>query len=255
MTGEADLERVAALRPDLIFHATAYQQIQIDTLAAIAPVISYEAAPTGLLAPLTWLGQLLGVEDRAARLKADLVATIDQNQATIGLTGRRVALINLGNYEATPQVSIGGGGTNIGELAELLGAVVVPEQINGKPLRGTFVDVSLELAPSTLRGADFIIASYYSGTADNEQRYRARVADPCGGPSRRSRPAGSPISTFRRPTALRESGGFAPPWPTWPNRPALDDPSSSLVGLVAGRGIHGDIVACRRLHDERLGAS
>ena len=177
-TGEANLEQVAALQPDLIFHATAYQAIPVETLAAIAPVITYEYPPTGLLAPLTWLGELLGVEDRATALKTDLTTTIDQQKDAIGLTGRRVSLVNLGNYEATTTLSLGGSGTNIGELAELLGAVVVPEDVAGKALEGEFVDVALELAPSTLSGTEWIIASYYGGNEDNEQRYRAAAAHP-----------------------------------------------------------------------------
>jgi iron complex transport system substrate-binding protein len=78
-TGSADLERVAALTPDLILHATDYQEIPVDRLAAIAPVVTYPRAPTGPAGEVAYLdvqraggnigvaGVRLALDDLAAR--------------------------------------------------------------------------------------------------------------------------------------------------------------------------------------------
>lgn len=123
-TGEADLERVAALTPDLILHAGDYQEIPVERLYAIAPTITYPRAPTGLLEPVRWLGGLLGREEQAARVEQDLRDAVAAQRDAVGLAGRRVAVVDLGDYEPGPLAHVLGPGTNAAEFAELLGAAV-----------------------------------------------------------------------------------------------------------------------------------
>lgn len=177
-TGQADLERVAALTPDLIFYATNYQDIPVERLTTIAPVIVYPAAPPGLLEPLRWLGDLLGRSDSATGLERDLRAEFDARRADVGLDGRAVAAVNLANYEEGPTVSVAGSGTNVGEFVTLLGGRLVPTEIEGRPLTGTFEEVSTELVAGVLAPADFVIGVRYGGSAENDRRFAARVTDP-----------------------------------------------------------------------------
>ncbi|MCX6467399.1 MAG: ABC transporter substrate-binding protein [Pseudonocardiales bacterium] len=178
-TGEADLERVAALAPDLIFHATDYQEIPVERLEAIAPTIVYPRAPSGLLEPVRWLGGLLGREARAASVEQELRDALAGARDAIGLAGRRVAVVNLGNYEPGPVVSVAAPGTNVGEFAELLGATVVPTTIDGTAVgRGTFTEISVELLPSVLADAEFVIGLRYGGSAENDRLFAARAEDP-----------------------------------------------------------------------------
>jgi iron complex transport system substrate-binding protein len=176
-TGSVDLERVAALRPDLIFHATDYQQIPVDTLAALAPTIVYPRAPAGLLEPLRWLGSLLDRAERADQLERELRAVFDARRAEVGLAGLRVAVVNLVNYDASTVLGVAGPGSNIGEFAALLGGVVTPESVGGAPLTSN-AEVSLELMPTALADAEFVLAMRYGGSAENDRRFDASVADP-----------------------------------------------------------------------------
>lgn len=181
-TGDADLEQIAALDPDLIFHATDYDDVPTERLAAIAPVVSYPRAPAGLLEPVRWLGALLGREERAAAVERDLREAITSRRAAIGLEGRRVAVVNLANYEPGPTVVLFGPGTNATEFAELLGGIHTPGAVDGTPLeRGAFLEVSRELLPTALADAEFVLALRYGGSPENDQGFAERLADPLWG--------------------------------------------------------------------------
>jgi iron complex transport system substrate-binding protein len=178
-TGSADLERVAALAPDLIFHATDYQEIPVDRLAAIAPVITYPRAPAGLLEPVRWLGGLLGREEQAAARERELRDAVTARRDDVGLVGRRVAVVNLANNGSGSTVYLFGPGTNVTEFVELLGAVPVPDAVDGAPLaRGGSAEVSTELLPAALAAAEFVLALRYGGSADADRAFAARAADP-----------------------------------------------------------------------------
>ncbi len=134
-TGEADLERVAALTPDLVLHAGDYQEIPVERLDAIAPTVTHPRAPTGLLEPVRRPGGLLGREEQAARVEQDLRDAVAAQRDAVGLVGRRVAVVDLGDYEPGPLAHVLGPGTNAAEFAELLGATVVPEAVDGAERR------------------------------------------------------------------------------------------------------------------------
>lgn len=180
--GEADLERVAALAPDLILHADDYQEIPVERLEAIAPTVTYPRAPTGLLEPVRWLGGLLGREEQAARVERELRDAITARRDAIGLAGRRVAVVNLGNHEPGALVSVFGPATNAAEFVELLGATVVPDAVDGTAVgSGEVVEVSPELVPAALADAEFVLGLRYGGSAENDARFAERVADPVWG--------------------------------------------------------------------------
>lgn len=177
-TGEADLETVTAQRPDLIFHAVAYQEIDHATLSAIAPVVSYDAAPPGLLEPLRWIGGITGRPAEAAAVEARFTALLDERRAALGLAGRRVATINLANYELTPTLGLMGPRSGVGELMTLLGGTVVPTEVAGTPVEPDHTDIALELVPGALAGADLVVAVRYTGSATNDARFAQRLDDP-----------------------------------------------------------------------------
>jgi hypothetical protein len=101
-TGEADLERVAALTPDLVLHAGDHQEIPVERLDATAPTVTHPRAPTGLLEPVRRPGGLLGREEQAARVEQDLRDAVAAQRDAVGLVGRRVAVVDLGDYEPGP---------------------------------------------------------------------------------------------------------------------------------------------------------
>ncbi len=162
VTGEANLEQVAALRPDLIFFATVYDELDVSVLSAIAPTITYPAAPAGILSPVRWLGELLDRRSEAAAVEARLNELVNKARARIDLGGRTVALVNIGNYDPGQIVTVTGADTAIGELTTRLGGKVL-ESVAGTPVVKNGLDLSLENLPSGLAPADFLIAAVYGG--------------------------------------------------------------------------------------------
>lgn len=177
-TGEADLEKVAAQAPDLIFHAVAYQEIDHATLAAIAPVVTYDAAPPGLLEPLRWIGEITGRTAEAAAVEARFGELVAARRDGLGLAGRRVATVNLANYELTPTIGLMGPRSGVGELMTLLGATVVPTEVAGTPTEPDYTDIALELVPGALAEAEFVVAVRYAGSTVNDDQFAQRVEDP-----------------------------------------------------------------------------
>lgn len=166
--GQADLERIAALAPDLILFATVYQDdLSIDTLSAIAPVVAYERPQFGLLEPLRFFGEALGRQDRAARLKREFVDLIAARRTELGLDGRRVAVVNI-SADDTTKVEVLGPAVGFSPVLSLLGATYAPQQF----ATADFTDVSVELVGTEFADTDLLIGlTYVSDPADAVQAF------------------------------------------------------------------------------------
>lgn len=160
VVGAPNLERITELRPDLIFYATNYSDLDIDTLDAIAPVVTYEFALDDSLSQFAvWLGR----EREAAALLDDLEALFAERKSALDLSGRRVAVVSLENYESGSPVIIGPG-TSFTNFVERLGAVVAPAMVDGQPLgEGDYLGVSVELLPDALADVDTLVVAVYGG--------------------------------------------------------------------------------------------
>lgn len=88
-------------------------------------------------------------------------------------------MVNLANNGSGSTVYLVGPGTNLTEFVALLGAVPVPDAVDGAPLgRGASTGVSTELLPTALSAAEFVLALRYGGSADSDRAFAERTADP-----------------------------------------------------------------------------
>lgn len=173
-TGQADLERVAALDPDLILFATAYQDLDVDTLSAIAPVVAYEAASFGLLEPVRWLGEVLGREAEAARLEREFADLITARRSELRLDGQRAAVVSLYNPEAITSVYVFGRDQGACQVLRELGAGYAPQRLGDAPS----TEVAAELVTTELAEADLLLALRYGGTAGSEANLTTFTSSP-----------------------------------------------------------------------------
>jgi iron complex transport system substrate-binding protein len=168
---EANLEKITVLRPDLIIFNKSYD-VKLELLEAIAPVVVFDggALPRfGLFEPLQWLGRMVGRQAQAQELEAASRNTIADEGSAAGLKGKRVTLINMLNYDAGDTLAIYSPSSMSGEFGQLLGATIVPVEIDGKTA-DIATSVSVEVLPSLLASTDVLIAGVYGGSEDNAKR-------------------------------------------------------------------------------------
>lgn len=176
--GGASLEAIAALDPDLIFFATAYQDIPLDRLDAIAPTISYEGPLPSVADHLAFVGEAIGREATAERVAAEFAATVAARRAELGLAGRRVGACGFLNYESAATFFVVGPESVFGALLVDLGAELVPAAIDGEPVTDFVYDLSLEVGPTLLAEAEVVVATRYFGAAANEENFAGIVSSP-----------------------------------------------------------------------------
>jgi len=176
--GSASLEAVAALDPDLIFYATAYQDIPLDRLQAIAPTVAYEAPAASVAEHLAFVGEAVGRPDAARRVTDEFAATVAAHRATLGLDGRRVGACGFVNYESAATFWIAGPENVFGTLLVDLGARLVPATIDGQPVTDFVYDLSLEVVGEFLAEAEVVVATRYFGADETQANFERVVASP-----------------------------------------------------------------------------
>jgi ABC-type Fe3+-hydroxamate transport system substrate-binding protein len=170
-----NIETVSALRPDLIIYNTRYD-LDLALLEPIAPVVVFDGPSLpkfGLFDPLRWLGAMLGREAQAQQLEADIRTTFTESGSAVGLAGKRVAMINMINYEAGNNVFMYTASDSSGEFGQLLGAQIIPTEFEGQAVTEAF-DVSVEVLPTLLADADAMIVGVYGGSEENAERAAER---------------------------------------------------------------------------------
>jgi iron complex transport system substrate-binding protein len=151
--GLADVERIAALEPDLILFATVYQEdLSIETLSRIAPVVAYERPQFGLVEPLEFFGEVLNKQDEAERLAAEYVDVVARRREELQLEGRTVAVLNI-PATVSEQAQVLGPNAGFQPVVAELGATFAPAGFEGED----FTDLSPELLAETLADVDVVI--------------------------------------------------------------------------------------------------
>nr|WP_245838218.1 siderophore ABC transporter substrate-binding protein [Tropicimonas sediminicola] len=136
---EPDFEALAILAPDLIV-AGGRSSSQVDALARIAPTLDMTISGDTLIADakarIDAYGTLMGLEDKAAELKAGLDAKLTQARAAVD--GKGDALILMANG---PKISAYGAGSRFGWLHREL---ALPEAVEGVDVQTHGEAVSFE---------------------------------------------------------------------------------------------------------------
>jgi iron complex transport system substrate-binding protein len=178
LIGAASIEAVAALRPDLIFYATNYQEIPLAALEVIAPTVTYEAPLPAVDAHLAFVGAAVGREEEAERVAAEFAATVAARREGLGLAGRRVGACGFVNYEGGAGFWVGGPDNVLGTLLLDLGAELVPKAIGGRPVTDFAENVSLEVIAEVLAEAEVVVATRYYGDAEVGANFERMVESP-----------------------------------------------------------------------------
>lgn len=176
--GSASLEKIATLDPDLIFYATAYQDIPVERLAEIAPTVTYEFPGHDLAVHLAFVGAVVGREEAARRVADDFAATVASRRETLGLDGRRVAACGFTNYDSGSTFFVAGPESVYGALLVDLGAILVPERVDGQAVTDLAEDLSLEVIGELLGEAEMIVATRYFGNDEIGANFDRAVASP-----------------------------------------------------------------------------
>ncbi|MGI3163417.1 siderophore ABC transporter substrate-binding protein [Pseudooceanicola sp. 200-1SW] len=147
---EPDFEAVAAMQPDLVVVGLRSLK-QKDALERIAPVADMSVGPDAVtdgLARLAAFGALLGEEDKAAELAAQVDTKLAAARAAVEATGGN-ALIVLTNG---PKVSAYGIGSRFGWLHSQLGWPAAADEIDASSSHGEAISFEFiaDVNPDTL---------------------------------------------------------------------------------------------------------
>ena len=150
--GEASLEKVASLKPDLIVAGRDGIEKSRAKLERIAPVAVFDIAPEPGSGATEWermttevqrLGVLLGKADAADALLARLERTLDEQRAKVegaGATGQSVALVQ-GFTDGKPSARLFDDGAQLVEVLRRLG---LENAFDGKQQRWGITPAGLE---------------------------------------------------------------------------------------------------------------
>lgn len=117
--------------------------------------------------PLRFFGEVLGRQDRAARLEQEFLDLIAARRTQLGLDGRRVAVVNI-SADDTSKVEVPGPDVGFSPVLNLLGATYAPQQF----ATADFTDVSIELVTTEFADTDLLIGlTYVSDPTDAVQAF------------------------------------------------------------------------------------
>ncbi len=150
--GEPSVEKVAALQPDLIVAGTTAAETNLDQFEKIAPVVVFDIAPKPGSGDTEWdrmeaeverLGTLLGKEDEADELLADLDTTLEEQAARVeeaGATGQSLAIVQA-YTDGKPSARLFDDGALLVETAKRIG---LENAYDGEPQQWGMTTVGLE---------------------------------------------------------------------------------------------------------------
>jgi iron complex transport system substrate-binding protein len=172
-TNAVNLEKVAALKPDLILTNTVYIDVDIEALQRIAPTVGFEG-PNRYLDILQFHADIVGRRERADELAAEFNDDLMRSPARQALAGRKVALASFREDTFT----LFGPELQFGLLIEALSGEVYPGEVGGKPLTDFSEDLSLEVVPELLDGADFVVLLRDFAGADSDEEIESVLDSP-----------------------------------------------------------------------------
>lgn len=162
--GEASLEKIAALEPDLIVAGRDGTAKNRDQLERIAPVAVFDIAPVPgdedsewerMVAEVERLGTLLGREDEAGELLAELDASLAEQAERVeaaGQSGKSVALVQAFTA-GKPSARLFDDGAQLAEVAKRLG---LENAFDGEPQQWGITPSGLE-GLRRVAGADWLL--------------------------------------------------------------------------------------------------
>ena len=175
LIGSANLEEITSLQPDLILYNMPYQEIDVELLATIAPTVAFEFRP-GSEANLRFVANVVGRTEQAEALIAGFEDQLDERAQTLQLNGRTISVPYI-SFDR-PTITFFGPETLLGRVIIRLGGTLVPSSIDGTPLTEYSDELSLEVIPELVEGADTIIALRFFGIADTDQNVQAVLSTP-----------------------------------------------------------------------------
>jgi iron complex transport system substrate-binding protein len=158
--GQPNLERLAALKPDLILYAIPYSEQNLDVLSQIAPVVAYNMRP-GIEDSLRFVAEVLGREEEADAVLAGFNAQIAQAKTALGWEGKNVAVA--AHFPDEPKFTVYGPGSRLGDIVTQLGATLVPAEIGGEAAKPYNTDIGMEAIAELLQSDALILLRYSMG--------------------------------------------------------------------------------------------
>ena len=159
-----DLEAIAALEPDLIVSATVRHEALYDELGKIAPTVFVKTTGPQWRENVTFLGQVLGAEEKAA----DELAEYKERAKAVGDAVNEKA----GN----PSISIVrflDGPTRLMQKQSFIGHILSDAGL-ARPAPQDVDDFALEVGEEGIRSADgdHVFVTSYSGGEESKERFQ-----------------------------------------------------------------------------------
>jgi iron complex transport system substrate-binding protein len=160
-----DLEAVAALEPDLIVSATVRHDALYDELSAIAPTVFVETTGPIWRENITFLGEVLGEEDKAAEV-------LDDYRARAKALGEAI-----NDKAGNPSISVVrflDGPTRLYQKSSFSGHILADMGL-ARPASQDVDDFAAEIGEEQIRQADgdhIFVTSYSGGEASKERFVR-----------------------------------------------------------------------------------
>jgi iron complex transport system substrate-binding protein len=171
-----NLERIAALEPDLIFHNTEFSDPGLDRLSEIAPTVQYDSASFGPdpAERVEFVARVVGREEEAERLIGRWEARLAEAAEKLGIEGETCSIVLL--YAFEPSFNLFGPEYLTGYIAQRLGWEVVPEEVNGEPLDDYSETLSLEVIGRYMEADTVLFLRFASGLSGGENESGENVA-------------------------------------------------------------------------------
>jgi iron complex transport system substrate-binding protein len=152
-----NLEQVAELKPDLIFHHKEFSDPGVDNLSALAPTIQFTNASFGPdpTVFLRFVAEVVNRQEQAEAIIQQWEARLAEAAGQAGLQGKRCVVPIL--YAFEPAFNLYGPDNIATYIGRRLGCTIVPQEFGGQPLQDYSETISLEKIGEAVEGADLVL--------------------------------------------------------------------------------------------------
>jgi iron complex transport system substrate-binding protein len=171
-----NLERIAALEPDLIFHQTEFSDPGIERLSEIAPTVQYNR---GSFSPdpaelMRFVARVVSREEKGEELIGRWEARLEEAAQELDVEGETCSIVLL--YAFEPSFNLFGPESVTGYVAQRLGWEIVPDVVEGEPLDDYSETLSLEVIGEYMEADTVLLLTYASGLTGGENESGENVA-------------------------------------------------------------------------------
>jgi iron complex transport system substrate-binding protein len=171
-----NLERIAALEPDLIFHQNEFSDPGLEKLSEIAPTVQYnrESFSPDPAELMRFVARVVSREERGEELIGRWEARLEEAAQELDVEGETCSIVLL--YAFEPSFNLFGPDSATGYVAQRLGWEVVPEEVAGEPLDDYSETLSLEVVGEYMEADTVLFLTYASGMTGGENESGENVA-------------------------------------------------------------------------------